>query len=102
VEMCLQLVGRVDDFLSHIRQSAQSLNVLDRQKILRHVVKEVLVSGDTVTIKYSIPTASTVTDPKATPDPPVQTNVPRYLLRGRSHQCTSKQHISALCAGSMV
>jgi site-specific DNA recombinase len=85
-EMYLQLVGRIDDFLSRVRQSAESLNVLDRQKILRLVVKEVLVSGDTVTIKHSIPTTtSSFPDPKATPAPSGQTNVPSYLLCGRSH-----------------
>ncbi len=84
-EMYLQLVGRIDDFLSRVRQSAESLNVLDRQKILRLVVKEVLVSGDTVTIKHSIPTTPTFPDPKVTPDPSGQTNVPSYLLCGRSH-----------------
>ena len=91
-EMYLQLVGRIDDFLSRVRQSAESLNVLDRQKILRLVVKEVLVSGDTVTIKHSIPTISTFPDPKATPDPSGQTNVPSYLLRGRSPFTTTFQH----------
>jgi len=100
-EMYIQLVGRLDDFLSHIRQSAQSLNALDRQKILRLVVKEVLVSGDTVTIKHSIPTASTVTDPKATPDPPGQTNVPSYLLCGRSRQSFAGESFSALCIRQM-
>jgi site-specific DNA recombinase len=84
-EMYLQLVGRIDDFLSRVRQSAESLNILDRQKILRLVVKEVLVSGDCVTIKHSIPTTSSFPDPKAPPAPSGQTNVPSYLLCGRSH-----------------
>ena len=83
-EMYLQLVGRIDDFLSRVRHSAESLNVLDRQKILRLVVKEILVSGDTVTIKHSIPTTPTFSDPRVTPDPSEQTNLPSYLLRGGS------------------
>jgi site-specific DNA recombinase len=91
-EMYLQLVGRIDDFLSRVRQSAESLNVLDRQKILRLVVKEVLVSGDTVTIKHSIPTTtSSFPDPKATPAPSGQTNVPSYLLCGRSQRTTLRR-----------
>ena len=93
-EMYLQLVGRIDDFLSRVRQSAESLNVLDRQKILRLVVKEVLVSGDTVTIKHSIPTTSSFLDPKATPAPSEQTNVPSYLLCGRSHISVARQYLS--------
>jgi len=96
-EMYLQLVGRIDDFLSRVRQSAESLNVLDRQKILRLVVKEVLVSGDTVTIKHSIPTTSSFPDPKATPDPSGHTNVPSYLLCGRSRESITGQSVFALC-----
>jgi site-specific DNA recombinase len=84
-EMYLQLVGRIDDFLSRVRQSAESLSVLERQKILRLVVKEVLVSGDTVTIKHSIPITSSFPDPMTSPAPSGQTNVPSYLLCGRSH-----------------
>jgi site-specific DNA recombinase len=97
-EMCLQLVGRIDDFLSRVLQSVESLSVLDRQKILRLVVKEVLVSGDTVTIKHSIPTTFAYPDPKATPAPSGQTNVPSYLLCGRSHFPASGQYLSP-CVG---
>jgi len=95
-EMYLQLVGRIDDFLSRVRHSAESLNVLDRQKILRLVVKEILVSGDTVTIKHSIPTTPTFSDPKVTPDPSEQTNLPSYLLRGGSDQSIDGQHLPEL------
>ena len=87
-EIYLQLVGRIDDFLSRIRQSAESLNIVDRQKILRLVVKEILVSHDTVTIKHSIPATSSGPHPKTTPDPAGQTNMPSYLLRGGSHYPT--------------
>jgi len=93
-EMYLQLVGRIDDFLSRVRHSAESLNVLDRQKVLRLVVKEILVSGDTVTIKHSIPTTPTFSDPKVTPDPSEQTNLPSYLLRGGSDITAAGQYLS--------
>jgi len=95
-EMYLQLVGRIDDFLSRIRHSAESLNVLDRQKILRLVVKEILVGADTVTIKHSIPTNPTFSDPKLTPDPS-ETNLPSYLLRGGSDQSPPSESLLALC-----
>jgi len=91
-EMYLQLVGRIDDFLSRIRHSAESLNVLDRQKILRLVVKEILVGADTVTIKHSIPTNPTFSDPKLTPDPS-ETNLPSYLLRGGSHHSSLRSSL---------
>ncbi len=100
-EMYLQLVGRIEDFLSRVRQSTESLNVLDRQKILRLVVKEVLVSGDTVTIKHSIPTTPIFPDPKAIPDPPGQTHLPSYLLCGRGHISAACQHLPE-CLGYAV
>ena len=81
-ETHLRLVNGIDDFLSRIRRSAQSLDISDRQKILRLVVKEILVSENTVTIKHSIPTGS-VPD-RTTPPTSGQTNVPSYLLCGRS------------------
>jgi len=82
-ETHLRLVNGTDDFLSRIRQSAKSLNVVDRQKILRLVVKEILVSGDTVTIRHSIPITSSFHEPKPAPSPSERTNVPSYLLCGR-------------------
>ena len=96
-EMYLQLVGRIDDFLSRIRHSAESLNVLDRQKILRLVVKEILVGADTVTIKHSIPTNPTFSDPKLTPDPS-ETNLPSYLLRGGSDHSSLRRTLASLHA----
>ncbi len=81
-ETHLRLVNGIDDFLSHIRKSAETLNIVDRQKILRLIVKEILVSTDNVTIKHSIPITS---GPKGTPAPSGETNTPSYLLCGRSH-----------------
>jgi len=82
-EMYLQLVGSIGDFLSRVRQSAESLNVVDRQKILRLVVKEILVGHDTVTIKHSIPASSS---PRRNGMSALsgQTTIPSYLLCGRS------------------
>jgi site-specific DNA recombinase len=51
----LQLVNKIDDFLDHIRKSAESMNVLERQRILRLIVKEVLVGPDTLKVVHSIP-----------------------------------------------
>jgi site-specific DNA recombinase len=51
----LQLAESMEGFLGRMRRSAESLDVIDRQKILRLVVKEILVGPDTLTIKHSIP-----------------------------------------------
>ena len=92
-ELHLQLVGSIDDFLSRIRRSTESLDVADRQKIMRLVVKEILVGHDTVTIKHSIPTSSSSPERKRTPAPSGQTNVPSYLLCGRSRVPAACEHL---------
>jgi len=51
----LELSERVEDFLKRMRHSAKTLSVLDRQKVIRLIIKEVLVGFDKITIKHSIP-----------------------------------------------
>jgi site-specific DNA recombinase len=51
----LELSLKIEDFLKCMRLSAKSLSVLDRQKVIRLVIKEVLVGSDKITIKHSIP-----------------------------------------------
>ena len=83
-ETYLQLVSKIDDFLSRMHRSAETLNIMDRQKILRLVIKEILVDMDTVTIKHSIPTATAFSEPTTPPCPSPHSNKPSYLLCGRS------------------
>lgn len=93
-ESYLQLVNKIDDFLSRIRKSAECLSILDRQKVLRLIVKEILVGPDTVTIKHSIPTNISFSEPAASPCPSGYSNVPSYLLCRRSSQSFNGQYIS--------
>lgn len=51
----LQLADNLEDILKRLHKSANSLNLADRQKILRLIVKEVLISPEGITIKRSIP-----------------------------------------------
>jgi site-specific DNA recombinase len=74
-ERCLRLVGNLQEFLSRVHQSAQTLYVKDRQRILRLVVKEIVVGPDTLTIRHSIPASG----------PSGSSEEPSYLLRGWSH-----------------
>jgi site-specific DNA recombinase len=74
-ERCLRLVGNLKGFLSSLHRSAQTLDVKDRQRVLRLVVKEILVGPDTLTVKHSIPASSPSGDSEG----------PSYVLRGRSH-----------------
>lgn len=68
------LAETLEGFLGRLRQSAASLNVLDRRHILRLVVKEILVGPDTITIKHSIPVSGSTEG----------RNSQSYLLCGRS------------------
>ena len=65
-ERFLKLAESVGRFLSRLQDSAQRLDVEERQKVLRLVVKEILVGEDTIHIKHSIPITSS---PPPNPDP---------------------------------
>jgi len=76
----LRLAETLTAFLSRLRSAAESRSVIERQKIVRLLVKEILVGEDTITIRHSIPI----------PSPPPQTggsealNDRNYLLcKGR-------------------
>ena len=84
-EIYLQLVHNIDDFLARIRKSAESLDVLERQKILRLIAKEILVGPDTVTIKHSIQPPISPSPPLTSNRSPVSSNNASYLLCGRSN-----------------
>lgn len=52
-----QLTGNLEEFLGRLRQSSASLDIENRRRIVRFVIKEILVGPDTLTIKHSIPTS---------------------------------------------
>jgi len=78
----LRLAETLTAFLARLRRAAESLSVLERQRIVRLLVKDVLVGEDTITIRHSIPIP---------PDPPQSggsqdSNGQDYLLcKGREH-----------------
>ena len=61
----LELSIKTEDFLKSLRQSSKKLSVLERQKVIRLIVKEVLVGLDQITIKHSIPITGTGQRPGA-------------------------------------
>lgn len=73
----LQLVKSMEGFLGRLLNTAKELDVIERQKILRLVVKEVLVDKDTIRIKHSIP----ITGPNRPDCSKEGQNVPSYPLR---------------------
>ena len=54
----LRLAETLSAFLTRLRASAETLDIVERQRIVRLLVKEVLVSDDTVTIRHCIPVPS--------------------------------------------
>jgi len=96
-ETYLQLVSRIDAFLSRMHRSAETLNILDRQKILRLVIKEILVDIDTVTIKHSIPIATAFSEPTTPPCPSPHSNKPSYLLCGRRNDPALRRALLWVC-----
>ena len=55
----LRLAETLTAFLQRLRDSAATLEVSERQKIVRLLVKEVLVDDHTITIRHSIPAQPT-------------------------------------------
>src|SRR3954467_5535239 len=54
----LRLAETLSAFLARLRTAAETLSVIERQKIVRLLVKDILVSEDTITIRHSIPIPS--------------------------------------------
>ena len=54
----LRLAETLSAFLARLHEAADTLDILERQRIVRLVVKEVLVDDDTIVIRHSIPVSS--------------------------------------------
>jgi len=84
----LQLAESLDVFRSKLRIRAETLNIRERQQILRLLVKEILVSGEEITIRHSIPIPPSGSGSSAAPRPSSGTfgasPAPGYLLRSGS------------------
>jgi site-specific DNA recombinase len=93
----LHLLDSLADFREKIRARANSLDVLQRQKILRLLVKEIFVGRDSITIRHSIPMPHSTPDGGIKPRPELSRpeNAPNYLLRSGGPDTTR----SALTTG---
>jgi site-specific DNA recombinase len=81
-ETYVTLAQSLEGFLAKLHDAAHTLALVDRQRVVRLILKEVQVGPDTLVLRHSIPV------PGNHPDP-------GYLLRGRSHESPSGQHVSA-------
>src|ERR1700739_1871065 len=80
----LRLAETLTAFLNRLRSAADTLSIIERQRIVRLVVKDVLFGADTTTIRHSISIPQA--QPHPVGPPPNQKGTPDYLLcKGRDH-----------------
>jgi site-specific DNA recombinase len=79
----LRLAETLSAFLTRLRASAETLDIVERQRIVRLLVKEVLVSDDTLVIRHCIPVPSGPPPTGSGPNGHVGdlADRPSYLLR---------------------
>jgi site-specific DNA recombinase len=86
----LQLAECLAGFRSKLRLRAETLDIRERQQVLRLLVKEVLVGANSITIRHSIPVPQTGPQPNGAPRPPLSPSgglpPPGYLLRTGSKE----------------
>ncbi len=87
-ERFLRIAETLESFRDRLRASTETLELIERQKVLRSLVKEVLVGDGEITIRHSIPMTEGSGCSHAKPDSNSSTQSPEpqgYLLRWRSH-----------------
>jgi site-specific DNA recombinase len=79
----LRLVETLSEFRTRLCLQSEILDVQQRQKIVRLLVKEVLVGSDSIVIRHSIPIARCTpgTDPSQPPADTPKSPAENYLLR---------------------
>jgi site-specific DNA recombinase len=85
----LRLAETLTAFLQRLRQSAETLEIAERQKVVRLLVKEILVDNDTITIRHSIPTQAPTPPTSRAPLPSngkLRVGDESYLLRSGSER----------------
>jgi site-specific DNA recombinase len=92
----LSLAETLSMFLGRLRVAADTLEMVERQRIVRLIVKEVLVADDTIVIRHCIPVPSgppNGSSPASDPSDDLADNR-SYLLRTGRHQSLAGQHLS--------
>ena len=99
----LQLAESLAGFRSKLRVRAEALDIAVRQRILRLLVKEVLVGGDTITLRHSIPIPQSGPGSNGSQVPPSGVTGsrpgPGYLLRSGSLVTIAGEYLPG-CTGS--
>jgi site-specific DNA recombinase len=88
-EKFMRLAETLTAFLARIRDAADTLDVLERQRIVRLIVKEILIGGDSIVIRHCIPVGLSSppdTGSRTAGGGPKMPHGPNYLLRSGSDQ----------------
>jgi site-specific DNA recombinase len=62
-EVYLKLAEHLEGFLARLRDSAATATTSERQRVLRLLVRDILISPDRILIRHSIPGGGTTTNP---------------------------------------
>ena len=93
----LRVADNIDNFLFQLRKTTDAMEVLERQKVLRLVVKEVLIDDETINIKHSVPFAiSSKTNLSLE-----SAKIPSYLLRSGSQRPALRNTLSGILTAAI-
>ena len=95
----LRLAETLSAFLARMRMAADTLDIAERQRIVRLVVKEVLIDDDTIVIRHCIPVPPGPPNGSRAQDSEASDNVDdsrSYLLRTGRDLATARQRVLAL------
>ena len=95
----LRLAETLSGFMARLRTAADTLDIEERQRIVRLVIKEILVGNDTIVIQHSIPLSATPSngnDVQSTPSAAGSSDDRSYLLRSGRRQSSAGQSLSPL------
>jgi site-specific DNA recombinase len=98
----LRLAETVTSFLARLRETAQTLDVAERQRIVRLLVKEIIVDDDAIVIRHSIPAPTETTDCSGPTSRSKGRQLPAdasYLLR-KGSLCASSRSVASGRASS--
>jgi site-specific DNA recombinase len=94
----LQLAETLSGFRTKLCARADTLDIKERQQIVRLLVKEILVGADTLTLRHSIPIPPSDPNSNGSSAPDSDSsgacNPPSYRLRSRSNLAVAGQHLS--------
>jgi len=104
----LRLTHTLTEFRERLHAKSETMEIAERQKILRLLVKEILVGTDTITVRHSLPIAgseppsgSPVDGPRSPEAPSGTPSGASYLLRSGSDLAVAFEYLPAP-AGSAV